>query len=119
VGLGIHDLDLQNKCLLSKWLFKLSNEDGVWQKLLKNNIKNKTLLRVNKKAGNSLFWMDVMEMKDQFMNLAIFNLKDGSQIMFWEDTWLGKYSLCSQYPNLYNIICKKHATVLTSLAQIH
>ena len=28
-GLGIHNLDLQNTCLLSKWLFRLINEDGV------------------------------------------------------------------------------------------
>ena len=35
-GLGIHNLDLQNKCLLSKWLFKLLNEDGMWQELLRN-----------------------------------------------------------------------------------
>jgi hypothetical protein len=35
-GLGILDLDIQNKCLLSKWLYKLMNEDGVWQQLLQN-----------------------------------------------------------------------------------
>jgi hypothetical protein len=30
-GLGIEVLELKNKSLLSKWLFKLINEDGVWQ----------------------------------------------------------------------------------------
>jgi hypothetical protein len=29
--LDIIDLDVQNKCLLSKWLFKLINEEGLWQ----------------------------------------------------------------------------------------
>lgn len=33
-GLGVLDLDLQNKCLLSKWLFKLINEEGLWQSIL-------------------------------------------------------------------------------------
>jgi hypothetical protein len=43
-GLGIQNLELQNKCLLSKWLFKLLNEDGMWQELLRNKyIKDKTL----------------------------------------------------------------------------
>ena len=32
-GLGILNLDLQNKCLLSKWLFRLINKDGIWQQL--------------------------------------------------------------------------------------
>ena len=34
-GLGILDLEVQNKSLLSKWLFKLINEDGIWQQILK------------------------------------------------------------------------------------
>ena len=29
-GLEIMNLDTQNKCLLSKWLFKLLNEEGLW-----------------------------------------------------------------------------------------
>ena len=29
-GLGIQDLDIQNKSLLYKWLFKLIKEDGIW-----------------------------------------------------------------------------------------
>jgi hypothetical protein len=32
-GLGIEMLNLKNKCVLSKWLFKLLNEDGVWPEL--------------------------------------------------------------------------------------
>jgi hypothetical protein len=30
-GLGVLNLEIYNKCLLSKWLFKLINGDGVWQ----------------------------------------------------------------------------------------
>jgi hypothetical protein len=32
--LGIRNLEIQNKCLLSKWLFKLINEKGLWQTIL-------------------------------------------------------------------------------------
>jgi hypothetical protein len=35
-GLAIQNLDIQNKCLLIKWLFKLYNEDDLWQQLLRN-----------------------------------------------------------------------------------
>jgi len=35
-GLGIQNLQIQNQCLLSKWLFKLLNENGMWQELLRN-----------------------------------------------------------------------------------
>ena len=49
-GLGIQILDIQNKCLLiSKWLFKLCNEEVIWQELLRNKyLENKTLEKVNK-----------------------------------------------------------------------
>jgi len=41
-------LEIQNVCLLSKWLYKLVNEDGVWQDLLrKKYLKNKTIGEVH------------------------------------------------------------------------
>jgi hypothetical protein len=29
-GPGIQNLEIQNQYLLSKWLFKMLNEDGLW-----------------------------------------------------------------------------------------
>ena len=40
-GLDIDVLELKNKCLISKWLFNLLNEEGVWRELLLINISNK------------------------------------------------------------------------------
>jgi hypothetical protein len=55
-GLGIQNLELQNKCLLIKWLFKLLNEDGMWQELLRNKyIKDKTLGSYHKKTNRLPF----------------------------------------------------------------
>jgi hypothetical protein len=46
-GLGIEVLDIKNRCLLSKWLFKLLSEEGVWQELLSNKyLRSKTLSQV-------------------------------------------------------------------------
>jgi len=43
-GLGIQKLDVQNKCLLSKWLFNLYNEQG---DILRNKyVKDRTLSQV-------------------------------------------------------------------------
>jgi hypothetical protein len=30
-GLGIKDLEVKNKALLGKWIFKILAEEGVWQ----------------------------------------------------------------------------------------
>jgi hypothetical protein len=57
-GLGILDLDLQNRCLLSKRLFKLINEDGMWQSiLLKKYMRHRTITQVEYMSGDSfLVW---------------------------------------------------------------
>ena len=56
-GLEIMDLETLNKCLLSKWLFKLINEEGIWQQLLRNKyLANKTIIQVEKKSRDSQFW---------------------------------------------------------------
>ena len=80
-GSGIQNLDIQNKCLLSKWLFKLCNEEGIWQELLRNKyLKDKTLGQVNEKPRDSYFWTSLMGVNDNFLSLGRFLLKDGSQI---------------------------------------
>jgi hypothetical protein len=66
-GLSIIDLEVQNKCLLSKWLFKLINEEGIWQDILKKKyLKGKTLAQVEKKKGDSHFWSGLMDVKNIF-----------------------------------------------------
>jgi hypothetical protein len=35
-GLGVEVLEIKNKCILSIWLFKILNEEGVWQELIQN-----------------------------------------------------------------------------------
>jgi hypothetical protein len=63
-GLGIQNIDVQNKCLLSKWLFKLLNEDGLWQTLLrKKTLGRYTLTKVTSKPGDSHFWAGLMKVR--------------------------------------------------------
>jgi hypothetical protein len=52
-----------------------------------------------------------MSIKDQFLSLGSFKLQDGKHIRFWEDKWLGANALRDDYPNLYNIVRRKNATV--------
>ena len=111
-GLGIQNLDLQNKCLLSKWLFKLCNEEGAWQELIrKKYLKNKTLSQIEKQNGFLQLWNGLLGVKDIFLSLGKFKLGNGTQIRFWEDKWLGSQALKIQYLNLFNIVRKKQATV--------
>lgn len=69
-GLGIQNIDIQNQCLLSKWLFKLINEDGLWQNILRRKyLKSQTISHVQRKPGDSHFWSGLMKVKESFLNL--------------------------------------------------
>jgi hypothetical protein len=55
-GLGVKNIEVQNKYMLSKWLFKLINGDGLWQQILrKKYLINQTIAKVQKKSGDSHF----------------------------------------------------------------
>ncbi|WVZ75277.1 LOW QUALITY PROTEIN: hypothetical protein U9M48_023349 [Paspalum notatum var. saurae] len=76
-GLGVKNLDVQNKCLLR-----------LWQGLIRNKyLKRKPQVQVEKKIAGE------------------------NQLRFWEDVCLGNHALKLIYPNLLNIVRKKHATV--------
>ena len=111
-GLGVEVLEIKNRCLLSKWLFKLLNEEGVWQQLLKNKyFTDKTLSQVQTKPTDSQFWKGLMSVKDDFFKRGSFKVGNGSNISFWEDVWLGDTSLSRQYPSMFNIARRKDLSV--------
>jgi hypothetical protein len=92
--LGIQNIEIQNQCLLSKWMFKLINEDWLWQTVLrKRYLSNKTIGQAQKKPGVSQFWAGLMNAKPNFLRYDSFHLNNGKQIRFCEDKWLGNFSL--------------------------
>jgi hypothetical protein len=111
-GLGIRNLDIQNTALLSKWLYKLLTTDGTWQELIRNKyLGSKPLSQAFWKPGDSHFWSGLMKVKSDFLRFGSFSIKNGTQIRFWEDQWLGTSPLREQYPCLYHIVRHKQATV--------
>jgi hypothetical protein len=55
-GLSTEVLELKNRCLLSKLLFKHLSEEGTWQQLLHNKyLKDITLALIEAKPSDSPF----------------------------------------------------------------
>jgi hypothetical protein len=112
--LGIHDLEVKNRALLGKWLFRLLSKDGVWKTLLRRKyVGSKAISQVYWKPRDSHFWAGLMATKKYFFCYGSFSIKDGSEIRFWEDKWLGNATLREQYPALYNIVRHKGDTIAT------
>jgi hypothetical protein len=59
-----------------------------------------------------------MRVKDLFLSLGHFRLNDGRNIQFWEDRWLGNYTLQHQYPSFYAITHWKNASVASVFSTI-
>ena len=59
-GLGIENLEVKNRCLLSKWLFKLSSEtEATWAQILRSKyLHSKTLAQVIVRPTDSLERLD-------------------------------------------------------------
>jgi hypothetical protein len=57
-----------------------------------------------------------MATKKFFFRYGTFSIKDGSQIRFWEDSWLGNSRLSEQYPALYSIVHHKSDTIALVIA---
>jgi hypothetical protein len=82
-SLGIQNFKIQNEYLLSMWLFKLINEDGLRQTILQNKyLANQTIRKVDKLLGDSHFWSGLMKVKDKFLRFGSFQLNNGTQIRF-------------------------------------
>ena len=66
--------------------------------------------------GDSQFWAGLMKVKREFLSLSKFDLGDGSQVQFWEDSWIRPRPLKSLFPTLYNIVRRKNASVRSVLS---
>lgn len=99
-GLGIENLEVKNRCLLSKWLFRISvKTEGMWVQILrKKYLQNKTLAQVTARSSDSPFWKGLMRSKNAFFHRTRFIISNDESTRFWEDTWLGDTPLAMQYP---------------------
>ena len=82
-GLGIELLEIKNICLLSKWLFKLLNEQGVWQELLTSKyLCGKTFAQVKPKPSDSPFWKGILKVQNDFFSNGTFKIGNGQGTHF-------------------------------------
>jgi hypothetical protein len=79
--------------------------------LKRKYLKTQMITHVQKKLGDSQFWSGLIKVKDSFLSLGHFKLNNGVHIRFWEDKWLGYYTLQHHFPSLYTIVCRKNVSM--------
>jgi hypothetical protein len=74
-------------------------------------MQDKAIGQIRRKPGDSQFWSSIMSVKELFLGFGSFHLNSGTNIRFWEDTWVGNRPLKDQFAHLYRIVRHKHDTV--------
>ena len=88
------------------------NGEGMWQTLVRNKyLSSKSLSQVEIKQGDSHFWRGLMKIRNEVLANGSFQIKDGTQTRFWEDTWASNQPFKDIYPTIYNIAHHPHDTV--------
>jgi hypothetical protein len=87
-GLGVINLELQNKALLMKCLHKFFNRANIpWVNIIWANHYNNSLPSV--KPVGSFWWKDILKIQGAFKDLARVEIEDGKTTLLWHDNWDG------------------------------
>src|ERR1041385_6438773 len=86
-GLGIVNLQIQNKTLLLKHLHKFYNKENVpWVSLIWNTYYNGNVPHATMLCG-SFWWKDILKLSDLYRPVASVMVNVGDSALFWSDGW--------------------------------
>lgn len=110
-GLGIKDIRKMNICLLCKWWWKLENEEGIWQEIVKAKYLRKQVVgSVSHKLDDSPVWSDLLKVKNIYLKGRTVKIGKGDVTLFWTDNWLEE-PLCYRASVLFELCNEKMITV--------
>lgn len=105
-----------NISLLSKRWWKLDNENGLWQKIVKfKYLKNSSICTVRHRQNDSPIWSDLLKIR----NIYLQGRRMEKETLFWKDIWLYDQPLYILYPDLFAMCQKPDLTVFQVIADIH
>jgi hypothetical protein len=121
-GLGVRDIRAVNISLLSKWRWRLlDNNQVVWKDVITSKYGANVVGRVDLGDESrpwyaSLWWKDVCSIGvncgiNWFSQCAVKKLGNGSLTSFWRDKWIGDTPLKDRFLRLFTISNQKEASV--------
>ena len=114
-GLGIRKIDLLNKALLSKWIWRFAfEEDILWKKVIGVKYGEEGLgWRTNEARGafGVGVWKEILKEANWCWDNIRFKVGKGTRVNFWTDLWCGDEALSRIFPQLFALAVHKNATI--------
>lgn len=105
-GLGVPIIREFNMALLANWAKRyFDSKDNEWKKVIsyKYDISERNILWSKNGAG-SIFWKSDTWAFAAAKNFYKWKLGNGEKTSFWHDTWVGVYSLKTQFWDLFGMV---------------
>ncbi|OMO91306.1 reverse transcriptase [Corchorus capsularis] len=121
-GLDIVDLDIKNRGLLKKWVWRFGNEkDSLWRKIIVEKGKLNPLdlqPRLESASKCSPIWKNILIHRRHEQNdlvslsygMALI-VGNGKNIKFCYDHWIGDRPLNIQFPRIFSLVTNKEARI--------
>jgi hypothetical protein len=109
-GLGVRNLELQNKALLMKQLHKFNSKaDTPWVHLVWS-LYGETVPHASSKRG-SFWWRDIFSLVDEYRSISCCNIGNGSSVLLWKDYRSNGELLCDRFPRLFSYTLNEDISV--------
>jgi len=113
-GLGIKNLRVQNKSLLSKWLWRFVVEDqALWRRAILNKYgqTEEWVSNVVDSTYGVSVWRSIRNLWDSLKENLVVKVGEGNKIFFWKDKWIGQECLNSVFPDLFSFCTNPEAKI--------
>ncbi|KAJ9673913.1 hypothetical protein PVL29_023454 [Vitis rotundifolia] len=114
-GVGIRKIDLLNKALLGKWIWRFAFErDILWKKVIGVKYGQEGFGWRTNKACRTFrvgVWKEILKEANWCWDNMMFKVGKGTRISFWTDHWCGNAALSHNFPQLFAVAVHRKATV--------
>uniref|UniRef100_A0A2N9E3N6 Endonuclease/exonuclease/phosphatase domain-containing protein n=1 Tax=Fagus sylvatica TaxID=28930 RepID=A0A2N9E3N6_FAGSY len=103
-GLGIRNVRLFNRALLGKWLWRYGNErESLWRRIIHSKYGSFPRRWISATIPGSYgvgLWKNIRKDWAHFARYLRFEVRDGTQIKFWNDSWCEIGPLKEAFPEV-------------------
>lgn len=109
-GLGVLNLEIQNKALLMKQLHKFYSKENVpWVNLVWS-LYGDRVPHAQSKRG-SFWWRDIFSLSGEYRSITQCQVGSGTSVLAWKDFWMDGGLLCDRFPRLFSFVIDEDLSV--------